>query len=677
MKMFHLKLLASAGVFCPLLAGAAVRSKANNADDLHLASCWFTAAPGAADVASFDFYPTSQSPRSSMTQDLSWGGISVASTSQYGCRFGPSPGTAYYQLTLGASGIVASGGTTSNRGVVINADLLLGASQTWSGVAGTSVNVAGTYRPTGSYFDLGGNTLTISAVSASFTGNNPAPYAVKNGTIILNGASLRIGSGTRPTGVDPDPVCDVPSSLSIHVNAASSLTPWNNALSSENLQWNANVILNGGTLFASGYQGYFAGSADSTNNTVGGTILVNAASSIELSSEISFTFNTEQDTVHRISAAITGNQTLAIKNASKTAARNLIVLSGDNSGFTNAVSLAADASDGVTSGRVRLASDTAGSPGPWSIAAGNTLEIQNASVSLGYLTASGNVVAVGGGASILNLSSAGSSTRTLNGAVLQSAGSVLHLRKAGTYQQVIASPGWNGNTTVDGGKLSLSKSFLADDSEVRIATGAVLKLTHGKVDRVGKLFLVGVGGVGEPDGTWGGIGSGADHETAQIEGSGFLRVGTPSAYEAWIESVDGLSGAAAREPSADPDGDGADNFKEFAFGGDPTSSATSGQIRAETADRLRLIVAMRTGAVFSRSGQELVSAPLDGIIYRIQAATSPGVFPGSQADEISGFTPPTGLPPLPQGWEYRGFETHATVTAEPNQFIRAVAQPAN
>jgi hypothetical protein len=68
---------------------------------------------------------------------------------------------------------------------------------------------------------------------------------------------------------------------------------------------------------------------------------------------------------------------------------------------------------------------------------------------------------------------------------------------------------------------------------------------------------------------------------------------------------------------------------------------------------------------------------LDGIIYRIQAATSPGVFPGSQADEISGFTPPTGLPPLPQGWEYRGFETHATVTAEPNQFIRASAQPAN
>lgn len=677
MKSFHLKLLASAGVFCPLLAGAAVRSKANNANDLHLASCWFTAAPGAGDVASFDYYPTSQSPRSAMTQDLSWGGISVASTSQYGCKFGPSPGTAFYQLTLGSSGIVAGGGTSNNRGVVINADLLLGASQTWSGLAEASVNVAGTYRPTGSYFDLGGNTLTISTVSAEFSGNNPAPYAVRNGTIVLNGASLRISSGTRPTGVDPDPVCDVPTSLAIQVNAGSSLTPSNRARSSENLQWNANVTLNGGTLFASGYQGYFAGSADSTNNTVGGTIQVTAASSIELSTEISFTFYPEEDTVHRIAAPITGNQTLSIKNASKTAARNLIVLSGDNSGFTNVVSLAADASDGITSGRVRLASDTAGSPGPWSIAAGNTLEIQNASVSLGYLTASGNVEAVGGGSSTLNLISAGSSTRTLNGAVSQAAGSVLHLRKAGTYQQVIASPGWNGNTTVDGGKLSLSKSFMADDSEVRIATGAVLKLTHGKVDRVGKLFLVGVGGVGEADGTWGGTGSGADHETPQIEGSGFLRVGTPSAYEAWIESVDGLSGVAVREPSADPDGDGADNFKEFAFAGDPAGSANSGRTRAETTDRLRLIVAMRTGAVFSTSGQELVSAPLDGIVYRVQAATQPGAFPGSQADEISGFAPPTGLPVLPQGWEYRGFETHATVAAEPRQFMRAVAQPAN
>ncbi|MEI8039143.1 MAG: autotransporter-associated beta strand repeat-containing protein, partial [Verrucomicrobiota bacterium] len=75
---------------------------------------------------------------------------------------------------------------------------------------------------------------------------------------------------------------------------------------------------------------------------------------------------------------------------------------------------------------------------------------------------------------------------------------------------------YGGDTTVEAGTLSLATARLHDASTVRIASGAVLALTHGLSDRVDKLYL---NGVYQPAGTYG-----ATTPGGYISGSGSLLV---------------------------------------------------------------------------------------------------------------------------------------------------------
>jgi fibronectin-binding autotransporter adhesin len=101
------------------------------------------------------------------------------------------------------------------------------------------------------------------------------------------------------------------------------------------------------------------------------------------------------------------------------------------------------------------------------------------------------------------------------------------LVKGGNGKLTLNAPNsYTGNTTIQDGILSLSQPSLADASAVIMAGGATLNLTFGSntADTVGAFYI---DGVLQASGTWGGIGSVAQHQTALITGTGFLYVGPP------------------------------------------------------------------------------------------------------------------------------------------------------
>ncbi|MAT73415.1 MAG: hypothetical protein CMJ58_28355 [Planctomycetaceae bacterium] len=83
---------------------------------------------------------------------------------------------------------------------------------------------------------------------------------------------------------------------------------------------------------------------------------------------------------------------------------------------------------------------------------------------------------------------------------------------------------YTGDTTVEGGTLSITNPFLNDAADVFIDAGAILDLAFGGADIIDSLYL---GGDPQAVGTYGAIGNGsADFQTAFITGSGLLSVST-------------------------------------------------------------------------------------------------------------------------------------------------------
>lgn len=100
------------------------------------------------------------------------------------------------------------------------------------------------------------------------------------------------------------------------------------------------------------------------------------------------------------------------------------------------------------------------------------------------------------------------------------------LVKQGTGTLNLSSLGvaYLGDTVVEGGTLTIHTTFLADDSDVYLTAGSVLNLDFVAVDSINRLFI---DGIMMAAGTWGGIASGADYETALIAGDGLLLVAVP------------------------------------------------------------------------------------------------------------------------------------------------------
>lgn len=81
---------------------------------------------------------------------------------------------------------------------------------------------------------------------------------------------------------------------------------------------------------------------------------------------------------------------------------------------------------------------------------------------------------------------------------------------------------YSGDTTVNLGTLSISAPYLADNADIRLASGGFFHLNTGPAeDTIRALFI---DGVPQATGIWGALGSGAAHESSLITGSGRLMV---------------------------------------------------------------------------------------------------------------------------------------------------------
>lgn len=99
-----------------------------------------------------------------------------------------------------------------------------------------------------------------------------------------------------------------------------------------------------------------------------------------------------------------------------------------------------------------------------------------------------------------------------NGALIKQGLGKLAINSASTY---------TGNTSVHEGTLSINNAFLSDLADVYLSSGALLELDFVGTNIIDSLFF---DDDSQAVGTWGAIGSGAEHTTAMITGTGFLQV---------------------------------------------------------------------------------------------------------------------------------------------------------
>ena len=126
---------------------------------------------------------------------------------------------------------------------------------------------------------------------------------------------------------------------------------------------------------------------------------------------------------------------------------------------------------------------------------------------------------------------------------------------------------YTGNTTVNGGTLSLSTASLADTSAVVIGASGVLNLSHAATDQVAALTI---NGVVKANGTYD-----ATTDPGFITGTGKILVqGALSGYASWASSH-GLTAGVNDGANDDPDFDGINNLLEYVLGGNPVGAGAS------------------------------------------------------------------------------------------------------
>ncbi len=188
---------------------------------------------------------------------------------------------------------------------------------------------------------------------------------------------------------------------------------------------------------------------------------------------------------------------------------------------------------------------------------------------------------------------------------------------------------------------------------------------------LGNMTLIGTAvsdSTGKVTGSLHGAG-GVDSATeGQVGGFVFIieEGGTPAddPYKDWATSPPNNLSGADELPAADPDFDGVPNLLEFALNGSPVSGASTGLSFGKPAavdtvpDVMTLTIAVRNGAAFSPAGNRMKSAPVDGLVYTVEASSDLVNWGGLAVAEVTGADAAaiqSGFPTPDPGWTYKTF----------------------
>jgi hypothetical protein len=146
-------------------------------------------------------------------------------------------------------------------------------------------------------------------------------------------------------------------------------------------------------------------------------------------------------------------------------------------------------------------------------------------------------------------------------------------------------------------------------------------------------------------------------------------------YTVWVEEneVD----ESMQDPNADPDSDGKPNSQEYALATDPNSGGHDDvdygigdpDAGGSQTSAFVMTIPVRTGAEFSSNdGDQMASK--DGANYRVEGSYDLATW-NLAVSEVTANEPfVSGLPQLPEGWEYRTFRLPEQTPDRPHAFLR-------
>jgi hypothetical protein len=163
----------------------------------------------------------------------------------------------------------------------------------------------------------------------------------------------------------------------------------------------------------------------------------------------------------------------------------------------------------------------------------------------------------------------------------------------------------------------------------------------------------------------------------------YVNISVADAYTNWIKDPDFAIPADRQGAYDDPDGDGASNLEEFAFGGHPNDPANKGLVfgiqadssGADGAKQMILTLAVRNGVTFSIPASPEVptvsDATVDGLNYTIQGSSdlTDWTAPVLPVPEVN-----PNLPELPQGYHYASFVLSDSDGLPTRGFLRAMVE---